>query len=248
MERLDADQAGLAKVLLVIVLAWALTAVLMLTRTLVAAQEIDQRVAFITTQVHPIAEDLDLIRLAADTDDIARGIHREVEPLDEQLGTVVDLSHGIDDTAGSILDTAGTIERRAGSIRDTAGSILTTARGINDTAGAINDTVAGIDGRFGDVLSTVERIACGTGLPVSPPAPEELAEQMRVCGDDGIPGINRREKVLLVLFDRIGEDLGNVLHQVGREHGTLLDATLHGHANSIDCRLPGGSHCQGPLP
>ena len=53
------DERGLAGKILVGVIAWALGAVLLLTNTLVAAQQINTRVDRITHTVGPIDHDLD---------------------------------------------------------------------------------------------------------------------------------------------------------------------------------------------
>lgn len=241
--RFVTEESGLAGTVLVLVIAWALVAVFFLTRTLVAAEQIDQRVGFITGQVDTAAEDLDLIALAAQTDDVAHEIDREVDPLTGQLGEVVDLAHGIRDTAGSIAETATSIDETVGGINETAASILATARDIDDNVGAINTTVDDIHAGFGRLLTVVGSIACGEDASIEPGAREELAVQRRACGDRGVPGINRRAAVIIALADRIASDTSDILSQVGRRHGDPADATLHGHANSIDCRL-NGEQCE----
>ncbi len=69
------DETGLAGQILVGVVAWALGAVLLLTNTLVAAQQIDSRVDRITHTVGPIDHDLDSVSLAAETNRIAGEIN-----------------------------------------------------------------------------------------------------------------------------------------------------------------------------
>lgn len=241
--RLVTDESGLAGTVLVLVIAWALLAVFFLTRTLVAAEQIDQRVGFITGQVDAAAEDLDLIALAAQTGDIAVEIHREVDPLSGQLAEVVDLAKGIGDTAGSIAATATSIDETVGGINETAASILTTARDIDDNVGSINASVDDINAGFGRLLPVVGSIACGEDASTEPGPREELAIQRRACGDRGVPGINRRAGVVIALADRIAADTTDILAEVGRRHGEPADATLHGHANSIDCRL-NGDQCE----
>lgn len=237
--RVVTEETGLAGTVLVLVIAWALVAVFFLTQTLVAAEQIDQRVGFITGQVDTAAEDLDLVRLVARTDDIARAIDREVDPLSGQLGEVVDIASGIGDTAGSIQETATSIDETVEGINATAASILETARSINETAGAIDTTVDDIHDGFGRLLPVVGSIACGEDLSIRPGPRDELARQRQRCGDRGVPGINRRAAVVILLAERIEADTTDILAEVGREHGNPADATLHGHANSIDCRLDG---------
>ena len=83
-------EAGLAGIALVIVIAWALAAVMMLTGTLIAAQQIDDRVATILGEVSPIDDDLDSVKLAQETDRIAKDILTAAEPLSGQLDQVRD--------------------------------------------------------------------------------------------------------------------------------------------------------------
>src|SRR5919106_2812050 len=103
------DETGLAERILVGVIAWALAAVLMLTSTLVTANQIDDTVAYIRTQVSPIDKDLDSVKLAEKTNELAGRILTAAEPLSGQLGTVLDNTNSIDATAKSINDTAGQI-------------------------------------------------------------------------------------------------------------------------------------------
>jgi uncharacterized protein YoxC len=195
------DQRGLAGTVLVITIAWALSAVLMLTGILIAAQEIDERVGTILGEVSPIDKDLDAVALAEKTNEIAAGIRRAAEPLSGQLDQVIESVGGIDRTVTDILETAG-------KINDTAGS-------INSTVRAIGTTVDGIAGNIANILSTVMSI------------------------DGRVAGINARADAVIALVRGIRSDLAQVLAQVGigsaEGHGSATDATIHGHANSIDC-------------
>ena len=254
--RLHRDESGLAGTVLVIVIAWALAAVFLLTRTLVAAHQIDERVAFITTQTDPIAEDVDLVRLADDTADIAEEIADGVAPLDDQLGEVVATADDVEGTSTSILATARAIERSAGRIEDHGGSIARTATSIDataadieGTAAAIRDIAEGIEaeagsigGRFATLVTTVESIACGSGEANRTDRTTTLAEQRARCGADGVPGIVNRAQIVVRLADRIEADTDDIVVQVGPGHRVDGRTTLHGHANSIDCQLD-GAHC-----
>lgn len=195
------DQRGLAGTILVIAIAWALSAVLMLTGTLIAAQEIDERVATIVGEVSPIDQDLDAVALAEETNEIATGIRRAAEPLSAQLDQVIDSVGGIDDSVTDILETAGEINVTAGR--------------INATVRAIGATVDGIAGNISAVLTTVASI------------------------DGRVAGINERADAVIALVRGIRSDLAQVLAQVGISgpdgHGSAADASIHGHANSIDC-------------
>lgn len=170
MRRLHTDEAGLAGTVLVIVIAWALAAVLMLTGTLIAARQIDDRVASITGSVSEIDDDLDLVELAGQVSDKAAAIDQAAAPLSGQLDQVIGAAGNIDTSARSILDTAGQINQTAGSINSTAGQIGSTvdsihghAGGILDTARSIEAGVAAINGRADTIIGLVRGIKADTG-------------------------------------------------------------------------------------
>lgn len=147
LSRLGRDERGLAGTALVIIISWALAAVLMLTGTLIAAQQIDDRVATIVNEVSPIDEDLDSVELAVDTNRIARGILDAAEPLSGQL----------DDVIGSV----GGISPSVDEILTTAGSINDTVLDIGDNARSIGSTVDGIHSNLSAVLGEVRTIESG---------------------------------------------------------------------------------------
>lgn len=230
--------AGLASTALVIVIAWALGAVLMLTGTLVAAQQIDEQVAVITTNVSEIDDDLDAIRLTQRTNEVAADILAAAEPLDDQLGEVVASVEGIDRHVVSILDHAGSINETAGSINETVGS-------INANARSINATVDGINANFAAILETARSINCGG---IGRGGIQTLAQQREICGTQGVPGINNRADVVIATAQAIRRDTTDILGHVtidganAEQHGGPADARIHGHANSIDCQVD-GEHC-----
>lgn len=232
------DDAGLAAIALVIVIAWALGAVLMLTGTLVAAQQIDEQVAVITTNVSDIDDDLDAIRLTQRTNEVVADILSAAEPLDGQLEDVVSSVDGIDGHVVSILD-------RAGSINETAVSIDETVEEIGDNARSINATVDGINANFGAILETARSINCGG---VGREGIQSLSQQREVCGTKGVPGINNRVDAVIAIVRAIQQDTVDILRHVtidgsnAQQHGEPADARIHGHADSIDCRV-GGEHC-----
>lgn len=161
---------GLAGVSLVIIIGWALAAVLMLTGTLVAAQRIDGSVATITGEVSEIDKDLDAVALTQETNRIAADILTAAEPLSEQLDQVHAAALSIDQSAAAILSTAGEINTTVLQIGDTAGSINSTVATIQGnvnailaTARSINDGVAAINGRADVIIAAVQGIKSDTG-------------------------------------------------------------------------------------
>ncbi len=139
---------GLAPILpgivLVVVIVWALAAVLMLTGTLVNAREIDNTLPLIKAQVLPIDEDLDNVKLAEETARLTERIRVAAAPLSDQ--------------ADRIIVEARKIDRNAASILVTARSINGTAEAINGNALAINDTVGAINGNVVSINNTVNSI------------------------------------------------------------------------------------------
>lgn len=103
-------------VMLVVVVAWALFAVTMLTGTLVAAQQIDNRVDVINDEVGPIDEDLDTVVLAVETGRIAGEINTAAKPLTGQFTQIVQTGDGIEASAASIAERALQINANAESI------------------------------------------------------------------------------------------------------------------------------------
>ena len=191
-ERLT-DETGMAEMILVGVIAWALAAVVMLTGTLVSAKEIDTKVAFIRSQVSPIDHNLDSVKLAATTNQIATDILTAAKPLSGQLGEVTD-------STKSIISEASSIDQTAGQINTTVNSISATAGEINGSALAINGTVHGIGNNFGGILDTVRQIRGDHKV-------EGLG--------GGLAGAARRVDVLISLVTGIKGDTGNILGKVG---------------------------------
>ncbi|HEX2029595.1 MAG TPA: hypothetical protein VHF25_16550 [Nitriliruptorales bacterium] len=208
--RVRTDESGLAAIVLVIVIAWALAAVLMLTGTLLSAREIDDRVVAITGEVSEIDQDLDAIMLTEETNRIAGGILAAAQPLDVRLSEVIEAARGIDGNVSSILQNATAINATAKDINSTVQSIRGNAASINDSVKSIGGTVDSIHGNLGAILSTVRSI------------------------DKGVEGINQRADTIIQRVRGIESDTSNILAHVGVEHGTAT-RTIHGHANSINC-------------
>ncbi len=228
------EQHGLAGIALILIIAWALAAVFLLTRILIAAQQIDERVQFITTQVSPIDKDLDAINLVVRTNELVDRILVEAEP--------------VSPLAGQILTEVGNIHRNVSSILNTVESINSNVQSIGSSIGdvhssvlSINDTVDSIHSNLSSVLAEARSID-GRGLTVG------------AQGTGGVEGINHRADMVIRLARGLKSDTGNVLRQVGRGnptgHGVPGNATIHGHANSIDCNVAAlnvvsgrGTHC-----
>lgn len=248
-------ERGLAPALLVVVIAWALAAVLMLTGTILSAQQIERDVrGSIVGSTSEIDSDLDSVRLAAETTRISGDILTAAEPLVGQLDQVTVSARSIDREARSILDTAESINDDVVQINATAGainttvrsinttarsinvnvaSILTTARGIESTADAINRNAGSINGRVRDINGSVGSIDRRLGGTLG---------RARTA-DAGIAGINIRASRIINTVAPVRDDIGDILDRVGQPsinsgHGQRRGRkSIHGHANSIDCQL-----------
>lgn len=183
MRTLRLRPGTLPVVMLVIIIVWALGAVLMLTSTLISAQRISNRVGVINNTYRPIDRNLDAVRLSGRTAGLARKISKAAEPLTGQLRKVDDAARGIDrhaksittktgsinDTAKSINGRVRSINARVNSIEGSAGSINSRVRSIgsglstvDSDVGSVNAAVRGINGDFNSTLNTVRSIDQGS--------------------------------------------------------------------------------------
>jgi len=225
---------------LVIVVAWALAAVLMLTGTLLAARQIDDRVRFIRGQTSAIDEDLDAIRLAGETGRVARRIDAAARPLSGQLDQVIGTAERIDFTGRSILGSAKSIEGRAARIRSTAASIEGTvasiggrvgsievnarsiesnARSIEGRVGAIEANARSIEGRVGSIEGRVAGIggsvrAIGGRVGRIRGSFAEILPVTRSI-DPGVAEINANADRTTDVVTPIAGDIRAILDQVG---------------------------------
>lgn len=176
-ERLDLHgEQGLAGASLVIVIAWALAAVMMLTGTLVAAQAIDETVFGLTNTLTAIDDNTTAVALAEDTTSIARDIETSAAPLTGQLDEVIGSAQSIDGTVTAILGNAGEINQTAKTINSTVLGIGTTADDIGASVDSIhaglsavlpvtqsiNQGVKDINGRADTIISLVQGIKSDT--------------------------------------------------------------------------------------
>jgi len=259
---------GLAPALLVVVIAWALASVLMLTGTLLAAQQIESDLkGSIVGSTSGIDKDLDSVRLAAETTRISTDILTAAEPLVGQLDQVTVSARSIDREARSILDTAESINDDAVQINATAGSINSTVKSINTTARSINVNVASILGTARGIESTADAINAnarsingrvrninGSVGSINGRLGGTLNEARTI--DLGVAGINRRASAAISGVSAIKGDFEDIIDVVGQPiHSPDGDGgrSVHGHANAIDCRTeplrdllpgpPGPSSC-----
>ncbi len=150
-------------ILLVIIIFWALAAVLMLTATLINAREIKDVVDVINGEVQPIDRDLDSVKLAGETVKISGRIDKAAKPLSGQATQINSAAKDINDSAQSILVTAGSINRTVKEINGTARAINGTVTSINGTVVSINSTVNSIGGNVASISGSVSSIGSSVG-------------------------------------------------------------------------------------
>ncbi|MGH8991218.1 MAG: hypothetical protein ACRDZ7_06805 [Acidimicrobiia bacterium] len=212
------DECGLAGKILVGVVAWALGAVLLLTSTLVSAQQIDNRVGRITTEVSPIDKDLDSVNLAIETNATAKEILAAAEPLTGQVESVVQATNGINASATSINENVTQIRGSVDSINSRVKGINTdvlaingSVRAINTTAKSINGLVRSIDGNVGSIGAEVAGINGNLGAVLVTAQSIRGDHEVASGYGTGLAGINRRVAAARGLVDGIKSDTGDIL-------------------------------------
>lgn len=157
MRRLTSN--ALPGIMLVIVIAWALFAVLMLTGIISTANRIENRVGVINNSVTPINSKLDVVSVLTQVQDNATQIRDAAAPLTGIIGNVANSASSIDTTAKQILGSAQSINRSAKSINEqviilnpTVRSIESTVGTINASARSINASARGIGTNFIDIV------------------------------------------------------------------------------------------------
>ncbi len=157
-----AGEAGVVGANLAITLAFALFAVIQLTRTTLAAQQIDDRVEVITSDVGDIDEELVNVPKLDETVQIVKGIQAAAAPLSAQANDILVTARSIDGTVSNILGNATSINGTVKSIRGNLGALQPVVRSINDGVATINgqadraiDLVRGIKLDLDGVLTEV---------------------------------------------------------------------------------------------
>ena len=153
MRRGERDEAGIVAVNLVLVIAFALFAVIMLTRTTVAASSIDDRVKKIRSEVGTVDEELSNVPQLDQTAATAAEIDSTTRNLSRQAGEIVTAAQSIDRTVSAILSNATSINGTVGSIQSSLGGVQSVVRPIDAGVAAINARVATIRRSVGGIRS-----------------------------------------------------------------------------------------------
>jgi hypothetical protein len=149
------DERGLVGVVLTIVIVFALIAVVELTRTLEAAQQIDSTVVGIKGSVNSIGGHLntgcntatnagctsDALPVLNGTIDLVKQIDAAAKPLTGEAAQIITAATSIDATGKTILASASSINGTVHSIGSLVGSIGGSVNSINASLSAVNADV-----------------------------------------------------------------------------------------------------------
>jgi len=169
-------QRGIVGLNLALVIAFALFAVIELSRVTLAAKQIDDRVERITTDVGP-GSNISQLDETAKLNDVAQkaeDILKAAAPLSGQAQTILDTAKSIDNTVSGILTNADEINGSVKSINGTASSLLPVVTSIHGTGGkggggveAINVRAAEAFGPVGGIQGDIARVIALAG-PAGP--------------------------------------------------------------------------------
>ncbi|MGH3836340.1 MAG: hypothetical protein ACRDSF_11640 [Pseudonocardiaceae bacterium] len=160
MRRLSSN--ALPGIMLVIIIFWALFAVLLLTGILSTANRIESRVGVINDSVTPINSKLDTVAVLTQVQDTALQIRDAAAPLTGIIDNVVNSASSIDNSAKSILGSAESINASVKTINASVLEINTSVQSIAPaletilaSATEINATVNQIGPNFVQVVDLV---------------------------------------------------------------------------------------------
>ena len=227
---------GLAGLVLVILIAWALLSVMFLTGTLLAARSIDRSVTDVKTGINPIVADIGkdakFIDEARKIAGVSGQILKAAKPLSGQLDVIERTARtGIDPKLKSILGKVGNINEVAGSINANVLQIGSTVDSILDNATSINGSVVSINGSGRSILRRARSINGSVRL-IRNDAGGILSEVQSI--DIRVAMINDRAGTILGSAAPIGVDLNDVLANVGAAGTQGTPGTIVFHADRIN--------------
>ena len=126
-------QVGIVGFNLAVTIAFALYAVIQLSRVVLAATQIDDRVKVIITEVGPGSNvsRLDETQKLNETGRMAEDILTAAQNLSARAGTIIETAGSIDGTVSKILQNAGEINTSVKSINGTVSALLPVVSNIN---------------------------------------------------------------------------------------------------------------------
>lgn len=177
--------------MLVIVILWALTAVIFLTGTLAAANRIESRVGQINASLTPINQKLNTVPVLTNVSNTANQIRDAAANLSPTIGRIADSASSIDSSLKQVNDSVGPINKSAKQINasvlqinqsvSTIGPGLATVRGLT---GTINASVHSIDGELSGTLNNVYDIRGRVAL-ITGQADDVIKTARGIKGDTG---------------------------------------------------------------
>jgi hypothetical protein len=153
------QEKGIVGFNLALTIAFALFAVIELSRVVLAATQIDDRVKVIITEVGPGSNvsRLDETQKLNETGRMAEDILAAAQPLSGQAQTIIDTAKSIDGTVSGILGNATDINGTVHSINSTVSALLPVVNNIHgdDSISATTGGVAAINKRAQAALPVV---------------------------------------------------------------------------------------------
>ena len=153
------DERGIVAFNLALVIAFALYAVIQLSRVVLAGSQIDDRVKVIITEVGPGSNvsRLDETQKLNETGRMAEEILAAAQPLSGQAQAIIDTAKSIDGTVSQILSNASDINGTVKSIDSVTKQLLPVVQNIHgdDTMSAQKGGVAAINKRAQAALPVV---------------------------------------------------------------------------------------------
>ncbi len=156
------SERGIVGFNLALVIAFALFAVIELSRVVLAATQIDDRVKVIITEVGPGSNvsRLDETQKLNETGRMAEEILAAAQPLSGQAQQIIDAAKSIDNTVSAINTNAGEINQTVRSINATASALLPVVQNIHgdESINAQTGGVAAINKRAQTAIPVVAGI------------------------------------------------------------------------------------------
>jgi hypothetical protein len=189
MRRLTSQ--ALPGIMLVIVILWALTAVIFLTGILAAANRIESRVGVINSSLSPINTKLNAVPVLANVSDTANQIRDAAAHLSPTVGRIAESASSIDSSLKQVNESVGPINK---SVQLINGSVLQINASVHQiapklvtilgSAKSINRSVHSIDGELAGTLDNVYDIRSRV-VVVTGQADDVIRTAQGIKGDTG---------------------------------------------------------------
>ncbi|MDQ3675972.1 MAG: hypothetical protein M3401_04070 [Actinomycetota bacterium] len=239
MRNILSGARGMAPLVLVILIAWALLSVMFLTGTLLAARSIDRSVNTAKTGINPLVEDIGTdakyIDEARKIAGVSGQILKAAKPLSGQL-TVIERTArtGIDPKLKAILGKVGDINEVAGSINANVLQIGSTVDSILGNASSINGSVQSINSSGRTILARARSINASARSILGRGG--SILSLVQVI-DGKVARANSQADMIDADTKVIDPNVAKILANVGKKGPGGHGGTIHGHANGIDCNV-----------